>query len=156
VDYIFKKFRKDIDAMFLKRGYRLFGLIDTGFLYLFTKNKVSSAEDIKKQKLLTWMGEIEKATLDELGAKYTPLTVPEIAASFKTGLIDAGIAPHIWMLVTEVFLYTHYFIDTPFFYSTVAIFMDEKQIREMEKSYPPGFIKEIINRVRPSVTACGR
>jgi len=145
IDYIFKKFRKDLNAMFLKRGYRLFGLTDAGFLYLFTRDKVSSIEDIKRQKLVTWWGGIEKATLDELNTRYTPIAVPEIASAFKTGLIDAGIAPPAWMLVTEVFLYTHYFIDTPFFYSPVAIFMDEKQIREMEKSYPPGFGREMIN-----------
>ena len=93
------------------------------------------------------MGGIEKATFDELGARYTPLTVPEIASAFKTGLIDAAFAPHIWMLVTEVFLNTHYFIETPYFYSGVAIFLDEKQLRGLEKKYPTGAVREMIDYV---------
>ena len=84
---------------------------------------------------------------DELGARYIPIAVPEITKSLKVGLIDGGIAPHAWMLATQAFLYTQYFIETPFFYSPAAIFVDEKQLRDLEKKYPPGAVRELVDYV---------
>lgn len=143
VDHIMKKFRKDIIIMFSKKGYRLFSIIDTGFLYLFTKDEVSSMDDMRKHTVANWQGEIEKMTLDELKVRSTAVLVPDLYASLKTGLIHGSITPPGWELATQSFLFIHYFVNTPFFYSLAAVMADEKQIKELERAYPPGFIKEL-------------
>ncbi len=148
VDHILNKFRSDIDAMFEKHGNYLVGLIDTGFFYLFTKNKVSTIEEMKKQKMLTWFGEIETATLDELGINPIKVSVPEIVTSLQTGLINANIGPPTWQMGTQAYIHTNYYINPPFFYSIAAIILDKPQIDRIAAKYPKGLGDDIINLAR--------
>lgn len=147
VDHITKKFRKDISAMFSRRGYRLLGLIDGGFLYLFTKDRISSITDLPKIKVANLEGEIEKITLDELKADYIPVSVSDAYTFLRSGLVQGDITPPGWEIATQAFLFAHYYVDIPIFYSLAAIFVDEGQLKTLEKSYPPGFIKEFVNYI---------
>ena len=72
IDFICRTFRKRLDQSFEKRGYICGAIIDTGFLYVFSKNKITGLEDLKKQKALTSLGRIESALLDELDVDAIP------------------------------------------------------------------------------------
>lgn len=145
VDYILKKFRKEIDDAFQRRGYILLGLIDTGFFYLYTKNRVNNFEDLKKLKAVTWFGEVEKTFYNEVGMHYIPVSVPEILMSLQTGIIDASTSPPLWWMGTQAFQFSKYFVKMPFFYSPAAIFLNRKQIDAINKRYPPGLGEEVTN-----------
>lgn len=125
-DHIMKTFRKEIDAAFDEKGYLLGGLIDTGFFYLWTKNKVANLEDIKKQKMMTWFGPIETTTFEELGIRPTPISVPEIVTSLNTGLVDASYGPAPWILGTQAYTNLNYYVKPPLFYSPGAIIFSRK------------------------------
>lgn len=148
VDYILNKFRGDIDSIFERHGYYLVGLIDTGFFYLFTKNKVSTIEEMKKQKMVTWFGEIETTTMNELGINPIKISVPEIVVSLQTGLVNANIGPPTWQMGTQAFLHSKYYITPPFFYSIAAIILDKPQIDRIAEIYPEGLGDEIIQLAR--------
>ncbi len=148
VDHILHRFRSDIDTIFERHGYYLVGLIDTGFFYLFTKNKVSTVEEMKQQKMLTWFGEIEVATLGELGINPIKVSVPEIVTSLQTGLINANIGPPTWQMGTQAFIQTKYYVTPPFFYSIAAIILDKPQIDSIAGKYPKGLGDDIINLAR--------
>ncbi len=143
VDFILKKFRKDIEEAFDKRGYILLSMIDTGFFYLYTKNKVNSFEDLKKLKAVTWFGEVERTFYTEIGINFLPVSVPEIVMSLQTGIIDASISPPLWWMGTQAFQFSRYFVKKPFFYSPAAIFLSKKQIEAINKRYPPGMGEEV-------------
>jgi TRAP-type C4-dicarboxylate transport system substrate-binding protein len=145
VDHILKKFRKDIDNAFEKRGYILLSMIDTGFFYLYTKNRVNSFEDLKKLKAVTWFGEVEKTFYNEIGMNFLPVSVPEIVMSLQTGIIDTSISPPLWWMGTQAFQFSKYFIKTPFFYSPAAIFLSKKQVEKINQQYPPGMGEEVTN-----------
>ncbi len=148
VDHILSKFRGDIDSMFEKHGNYLVGLIDTGFFYLFTKNKVSTIEEMKKQKMLTWFGEIETTTLDEIGINPIKVAVPEIVTSLQTGLINANIGPPTWQMGTQAYIHTKYYITPPFFYSIAAIILDKHQMDKIAEKYPKGLGDEFVQLAR--------
>lgn len=145
VDYILKNFRKDIDDAFDRRGYILLSIIDTGFFYLYTKNKINNFDDLKKLKAVTWFGEVEKAFYNETGINFLPVSVPEIVMSLQTGIIDASISPPLWWMGTQAFQFSKYFVKKPFFYSPAAIFLSKKQIDLINKRYPPGMGEEVTN-----------
>jgi len=144
VDYILETFRDDIDKMFDKRGYYLAGLIDTGFFYLFAKNEIKALDDLKKQKVLTWFGEVETTTLDELGVKPISVTVPEVVTSLQTGLINADIAPPIWQMGTQAYTQTNYYVTQPFIYSIAAIILDKANIEKIAAKYPKGLGDDMV------------
>ncbi len=136
VDHILKKFRKFVDNAFEKRGYIMAGLIDTGFFYLWTKNKVTNLADIRKQKMMTWFGTVETATYAELGIRPTPISVPEVVTSLNTGLVDATYGPAPWILGTQAYTNLHYYVKQPLFYSPAAIIFSTKIQDQFRGKYP--------------------
>ena len=121
VDYIFKKFRKRLDEGFEKKGYILGALIDTGFFYIFSKNKITSLADIRKQKPYTWFGVVETTLFDELGINAVPVAVPEAISALSTGLADTATGPAAWFLGMQAYQYVNYILKPPLFYSPAAI-----------------------------------
>jgi TRAP-type C4-dicarboxylate transport system substrate-binding protein len=126
VDHILKKFRKEIDAAFEKRGYTLATLIDSGFFYLWSKNRVLTLDEIRRQKVATWSGEVEVATLEELGIKPTTISAPEISTSLNTGLVDTIIGPPPWILGTQAYNNLNYYVTQPLFYAPGAVIFSNK------------------------------
>ena len=121
VDYIFKKFRKRLDEGFEKKGYILGALIDTGFFYIFSKNKVTSLADIRKQKPYTWFGVVETTLFEQLNINAIPVAVPEAISALSTGLADTATGPAAWFLGMQAYQYVNYIIKPPLFYSPAAI-----------------------------------
>lgn len=144
VDHILEKFRPEIDAIFEKHGYYLAGLIDTGFFYLYTKNNIPNLEELKKQKVLTWFGEVEVKTLEGLGINPIKISVPEIVTSLQTGVINANIGPPTWQMGTQAYTQTRYYLNPPWFYSIAAIILEKQEIDKIGKRYPPGLALDIV------------
>jgi TRAP-type C4-dicarboxylate transport system substrate-binding protein len=137
VDFILEKFRKRIDRSFEERGYILGALIDTGFFYLFTKYPISGGlADLKKQKLLTWFGEVETAFYQELGIDAaTPVAVPETISALSTGLANANLAPAAWMLGIQAYQYARYYFTPPMVYSPGAIIVSVATKEKLRKQF---------------------
>jgi len=117
VDYVYKKFRKRLDESFAKRGYICAAIIDTGFLYLFSKHKITGLADLRTQKALYSMGNIEATLLNELGVDTIPVAIPEVVSALSTGMADTFIAPPAWALGMQAYQYINYYIKRPFLYA---------------------------------------
>lgn len=133
VQYVVEKLRDDLDAIFAKKNLLLFTFIHTGFLYLFSKNKIHTLADMQTQKVLTWFGEVEQKTLEALGVHPIPLPVPEVVNGLRTGLINAHFSPPVWSLASQAYLSTHYFLTPPFFYAPACIVIDVNSIKDIPK-----------------------
>ncbi len=129
IDYIFKKFRKRIDKSFEKRGYILAALIDTGWFYVFSKNKITDLDDIRQQKMLTWFKTMETTLYEELGINPTPVSVPEVVSALSTGMADTCLSPSGWMLGMQAYQYVNYYIKEPWLYSPAAVIVSTKTIK---------------------------
>jgi len=135
VDYVYKKLRKKLDASFAKRGYTCSAIIDSGFLYVFSKKKISSLADLRKQKAITTMGNIEATLLDELGVDAIPVATPEVVSALSTGLADTFIAPAAWALGMQAYQYINYYIKTPLFYAPGVVLTSENMKNKVCKHF---------------------
>jgi len=135
IDHIYEKFRKRIDKSFEKKGYICGAIIDSGFLYMFSKYKISGLDDIRKQKTMTCMGNIEFTLLNELGANPLPGAVPEVVSALSSGLADTFTAPAAWVLGMQAYQYVNYYIKTPFFYSPAAIVLSTNARTKIQKHF---------------------
>jgi TRAP-type C4-dicarboxylate transport system substrate-binding protein len=133
VDYICEKFRQRLDQGFESKGYILAALIDTGYFYIFSKNKISSLADVKKQKILTWFGNVETGLYQELGINATPVAVPEVVSALSTGLADTNLAPAAWMLGMQAYQYANYYLKPPLLYSPAAIIVSLRTKDRLQK-----------------------
>ena len=133
VDYISEKFRKRLDQTFEEKGYILAALIDTGFFYMFSKNKITGLADLKKQKVLTWFPAIETPLYKELGVNATPVAVPEIVSALSTGMADTNLAPAGWMLGMQAYQYSNFYLNLPIFYSPGAVIVSTQIEKRIQK-----------------------
>ncbi len=133
VDYICEKFRKRLDEGFENNGYLLAALIDTGFFYLFAKSGKTGLSDLKKQKVLSWFGDIETSLYQELEIPFIPGTVSEIVTALNTAVADSVLAPAAWMLGMQAYQYANYYLKPPLFYSPGAVLVSTKAKDRMQK-----------------------
>ncbi|MEW6078878.1 MAG: TRAP transporter substrate-binding protein DctP [Thermodesulfobacteriota bacterium] len=135
IDYICVKFRRQLDESFEKRGYICGAIIDSGFLYVFSKKKIAGLDDLKKQKALTSIGHIELTMLEELGVDPVPVAIPEVVSALSTGLADTFIAPAAWALGMQAYQYVNYYITTPFFYSPGVVLLSDSTRDKIGKHF---------------------
>ncbi|MEW6076346.1 MAG: TRAP transporter substrate-binding protein DctP [Thermodesulfobacteriota bacterium] len=133
IDYICEKFRRRLDEGFEKKGYILAALIDTGYFYIFSANKITGLEDLRKQKVLTWFGAMETTLYKELGINATPVAVPEVVSALSTGLADTNMAPAAWMLGMQAYQYSNYYLKPPFLYCPAAVIVSSKTKERLQK-----------------------
>ncbi len=135
VDYVYKKMRKQLDQSFAEKGYTCSAIIDTGFMYVFSKRKISSLDDLRKQKAITTMGNIEVTLLEELGVDSIPVATPEVISALSTGMADTFIAPAAWALGMQAYQYINYYIKTPFFYAPGVVLTSENMKAKVCKHF---------------------
>ena len=135
IDHITAKFRKRIDQAYEKRGYILSALIDTGMFYIFSSNRITDLNDLKRLNFSTWFGDIETALYKQLGISGTPVAVPETISAFSTGMINANIAPAAWMLGMQAYQYVNYYVNQPILYSPAAVVISLQTKERMKKRF---------------------
>ena len=122
VDYIVEKFRKQLDESFEKNGYNLLALIDTGFLYIFSNNRIINLSDVRKEKAVSWFGNIEKALFAELRINTVSVDVPDLVSTIGTSQDTVlTMAPASWMLGMQAYQYVNFYFKQPLIYSPAAI-----------------------------------
>ncbi len=135
IDYVYRTFRKRLDQSFEKRGYICGAIIDTGFLYVFSKNRLTGLEDLRHQKALSSMGLVESTLLEELGVDAIPVAVPEVVSALSTGLADTFIAPPAWTLGMQAYQYVNYYIAKPFYYSPGVVLLSANTREKIRKHF---------------------
>ena len=131
VDYIVQKLRKYIESSFAKNGYRLLFFIDTGFLYFFGTNDVSALENVRRQEIFYWFGDIQKRTFNAIGISPIYIGVPELASSIMAGRANAGAGPASWLLATQMYPSMNYMWEIPLFYGPSSGFITQTKLNEI-------------------------
>jgi len=145
IDHIIKTFRKEIDAEAEKEGYYIDFIVDSGFFYIWLKNEATNLDELRKQKMLTWMGDVETSIFDELKIRPIPIPVPEVVASLNTGLINAHVSPSPWVLGTQAYLQDKYYIAQPLYYTPgVQVFSRKSFMDRFKGKYPDSMIHNFI------------
>lgn len=133
VDYILEKIRKRLDQSFEERGYILVGIIDTGFLYMFSKYKISNLVDMKGQRTVKWFGATESILYQDLGIEAVHMTVPEVVSALNMGLADNILLPPAWVLGMQAYQYANFYLKQPLLYSPAAIFVGNYTKERLQK-----------------------
>lgn len=158
VDYITRQLRRYIESAFEHNGYYLLTIVDTGFLYLFSKENPSTLNRIRQNRVHYWFGEIQERTFQSMGISPIPTAVPEIITSLASGMTDAGAAPPSWVLATQTYLYLNYVLEPPLFYGPAMVFIEKKYLDELTYrlvDHPEEFreIKNAFSHFQKTVTA---
>ncbi|MCJ7833120.1 MAG: TRAP transporter substrate-binding protein DctP, partial [Deltaproteobacteria bacterium] len=121
VDALMNKMSGYFEKGILDNGFKIMGWGESGFIYLFSKNPIKNAADLRKGKVWIWEDTaIGRAVFKELGVNGIPLGIPDVLVSLQTGMIDTVYASPAAAISMQWFTRVSYMTDVPLSYSVGA------------------------------------
>ena len=78
-DYVRDRIMPDIEKGFREKGFELLGWPEVGFIHFFSKLPINSLEDLKKQRLWLWQGDmLGEAFTDVANIAPIPLSIIDV------------------------------------------------------------------------------
>jgi len=132
VDYVYSALFPYFHERFLEKGYYLVSLAEVGFIYLFTKKKVTDIDDFKNIKMWLWKDDpLAKTVFDVMNIPAIPLDVTDVYTSLQTGLIDGVYISPYGCLALQWFTKTNYIMDYPLTHSVGGVLMTTRKLNSM-------------------------
>jgi TRAP-type C4-dicarboxylate transport system substrate-binding protein len=121
LDYVATKMWPYFQKKFEKKGFRLAERGELGWIYFFSKEKVTSLDDLRKQKLWT-LGDDPLGTslIDKLKLNAVPLGIAEVDGALTSGRINACFAPPLGAIVLQWYTKLKYMASTPMVFALGA------------------------------------
>lgn len=142
VDYVTERFADRFSKGFEKKGYVPLGWSESGFVYVFTKKKVQTLDDMRGVKMWMWEGDpVSKATFKAFGIVPIPLSIVDVNTSLQTGLIDGVYVSPLGALALQWWTRVKYMFDLPLADAAGAILITKKMFDRL-----PGDLQEILIR----------
>lgn len=156
VDYVVEKLHDTFSREFEKEGYVLLGWAEVGFVYIFSKEKISTQPDLKSSKIWQWLEDpLAEEMFKALDVQPIPLSVTQAVSSLQTGLINAVYAHLEGALLLNWFESANYMNELPITYGTGALVITKKKYDELDadlqeilKSTSKRKLRELIVRSR--------
>lgn len=109
VDFVRDKMYPVFDSYAQDHGFKLVYWFEQDFDQCYSmKYSLETIKDFQKARFVAWYGPLEKKFLDSLGASPVPVNGPEVPSALRQGIVDAVIAPSVWVVGSQTYtLFTH-------------------------------------------------
>ena len=121
VDYVAGKMWPYFQKKFEAKGFRLGERGELGWIHLFSKAKVTSMAELRKQKL--WLPgdeQLDASLLAKLKVQGVPLRIPEVDGALTTGRINACFSSPLGLIALQWFTKVKYMSTPPMLYAIGA------------------------------------
>ena len=103
-DFVVDRIHPEIETIMEQNGFKVLGWGSTGWLYFFTKEPVTTPDDLKRLTIHAWAGNSSYVEAwKRFGFRALPLPSTEIMTGLQSGLISAVTAPPIAALAFQWF-----------------------------------------------------
>ncbi len=94
LDYVIEKLGPEFEVRLAEKGFKVLTWSCAGWVHFFTKEPVTTPEEMKKQTLFFWGSDTAYVELlKRWGFNPVPLGITDLLPSLQTGLVDAFPAP---------------------------------------------------------------
>ena len=112
LDYVIEKLSPEFEARLAKKGFKVLTWSSAGWVYFFTKEPVTTPEDMKKRKLFFWGSDtVYIEMLKKWGFNPVPLGITDLLPSLQTGLVDAFPSPPAAAVLFQMFTLAPHMTD---------------------------------------------
>ncbi len=116
-------------------GYELLGWSDVGFVYLFSKEPIRNAADLKRVRMWLWEGDpLAETFLKTVGVSPVPLPITDVVTSLQTGLIDAVYTSTLACIALQWFTRVSYMTDLPVTHAEGAVVVSRAAFGQLSPS----------------------
>ncbi len=125
-----------IEASFERRGYKVLGWAEAGWIRFFAREPVRTPDDLRRQRVWTSTGSPQhEALLNEFGFQVVALPSTDMLVGLQTGLIDAIDVPPLFALLDRSFQEADHMTDLDFAPLTAAIVVNLRAWRRVPEDY---------------------
>lgn len=140
VRYVMSKILPDLEKRFEERGYKVLHWSTVGWIYLFSKQKVSSPEELKSLKLYVDSPEGSEV-YKKVGFQSEQLSRLNLLKALSTNMVSAYTASPIYSLAYQWFGYAGNMMDYPISPALAATIVRKDKWDAIDKKYHDAFIK---------------
>ena len=145
VDAVHRELDGWFEEALRKKGYTLLGWSEVGFAHFFSKNPVTSVEDLSRQKVWMWEGDpLARAYFEAMGVRPIPLAVTDVLTSLQTGLVNAVYISPLGAVALQWFTKVRHISPVPMANVTGALVMKRNRFERLGD----GFGALLIERTR--------
>lgn len=136
VDYVLRKLSNYFKQEFEAKGFKVLGWTDQGFVYMMSKKKLASVDDVKKAKPWVWdVDPLGQAAFKAFGINPIPLSLENVTTSLDSGMIDTIYISPVAALALQWFRKVNYLIDFPITDGAGAIIISKAFFDKLPKEY---------------------
>lgn len=150
-DRVMAEMEPELMALLRNAGYVPFGILDIGFVYVFSQAPVRSPEDLPPLRIWAPEGnEIARTAFEVAGVTPVPLPVSDVLTALQTNLLDSFIATPLASVALQWFVKAGYMTDLPLLYSYgTLIFADAawRRIAEKDRLVVEDVLSKILTRI---------
>jgi TRAP-type C4-dicarboxylate transport system substrate-binding protein len=127
IDQVREALMDDFAVAFDQKGYVLLGFAEAGFVYFFSKFRMTGSKGFNSVKMWVWKGDpVAKHSLESFGIKAYPLHLTDVNTGLETGMIDAFYAPPLAAIAFQWYSKIRYMLDYPMVNSNGALLMKKE------------------------------
>ncbi len=117
----------ELKAAIERGGFVLLGWTDLGSVYVFSKHRITTPDDMKKEKMWVWEGDqIAQAAYKALGVNPIALSIIDVMQSLQTGMINGVYGPALGIVALQWHAKLKNIYPVPMAESTGAVLVSKK------------------------------
>lgn len=114
LNFVRKRIGPIIKNMMAKKGYKVLGWADMGKVYLFSKKKITSHEDLRHARMWAWENDpTSRHFMKIANIVPKPLAITDVLTSLQTGMLDTVYGTPYTMIALQWWTKIKYLIDYP-------------------------------------------
>jgi TRAP-type C4-dicarboxylate transport system substrate-binding protein len=135
-DHLLERIDADLKESFSRRGYRVLGWSEVGFIYMMATVPVASIEDLKGKKVWsTANSPMANAVFNRAEASPVTLGTPDVLVALQTNLLEVVYNSPYYALVTQWHTRIKYIVDLPLAYIGGALVISNKAYSRIPSQY---------------------
>ena len=129
VDAIHAAAQATVEAALAEAGYTVLGWAEVGFVYLFTRQPVSSIAELRRLRVWAWAGDpVADATFAAWGVSPVRLPLADVFTSLQTGGLDGIYAAPLGLIALQWHTHMRYMLDLPLGIASGALVLTNRRL----------------------------
>ena len=143
VDYVTSRLFDRFAEGFEKKGFILLGWAEVGWVNVFTKDRVSSFEEMKSVRMWEWESDpVAKYTFSALGLSPVPLAISDVITSLQSGIIDGVYISPLAAVALQWYTRIDYMYEMPIANAMGAVVLDKRFFSKLPEEYQQILVTE--------------
>ncbi len=133
---VHEKLGPRFESMLADGGYTLLGWADVGFVYLYSKDRIEQASDLRANKVWLWEGDpLAQTFLERAGVSPVPLSITDVMTSLQTGLVSSVYVSPLACIALQWFTRVDYTVDVPITHAMGAVVISNRAWKKVPEEH---------------------